>query len=84
MCMNLSIFVYKNFQTMRTNIDIDDKLMKDAMKWTGLKSKKEIVNNALVELIKLQKRQAMKNLQGKVEWIGDLDKMRTYDKWEDR
>jgi Arc/MetJ family transcription regulator len=69
---------------MRTNIDIDDKLMEDAMKWSNLKSKKEIVNAALAEYIKLQKRQAMKNLQGKVEWIGDLDKMRTYDKWDDR
>jgi Arc/MetJ family transcription regulator len=69
---------------MRTNIEIDDDLMKDAMKWTGLKSKKEIVNKAIRELIKMQKRQAMKSLQGKVEWIGDLDKMRTYDKWEDR
>ncbi len=67
---------------MRTNIDIDDKLMEEAMKWSKLKSKKEIVNHALVEYIKLQKRQAMKNLQGKVEWIGDLDKMRTYDKWD--
>ncbi len=67
---------------MRTNIDIDDKLMEEAMKWSKLKSKKEIVNNALVEYIKLQKRQAMKNLQGKVEWIRDLDKMRTYDKWD--
>ena len=68
---------------MRTNIDIDDKLMKEAMKWSGLKSKKEIVHNALTELIKFKKRQTMKTLQGKVEWIGDLDKMRTYDKWED-
>lgn len=65
---------------MRTNIDIDDKLMEEAQKWTDLKSKKDIVQEALVEFIKLQKRQAMKNLQGKVEWIGDLDKMRTYDK----
>ena len=68
---------------MRTNIDIDDKLMEEAQKWTDLKSKKDIVQEALVEFIKFQKRQAMKNLQGKVEWIGDLDKMRTYDKWED-
>ena len=68
---------------MRTNIDIDDKLMEEAQKWTDLKSKKDIVQDALVEFIKFQKRQAMKNLQGKVEWIGDLDKMRTYDKWED-
>jgi Arc/MetJ family transcription regulator len=67
---------------MRTNIEIDDKLMKDAMKLSGLKSKKEIVNTALTEYVKLAKRQSLKNLQGKVEWIGDLDKMRTYDKWE--
>ncbi|MEO6813505.1 MAG: type II toxin-antitoxin system VapB family antitoxin [Ginsengibacter sp.] len=67
---------------MRTNIDIDDKLMEEALKWSGLKSKKDIVHEALVELIKFKKRQAMKNLQGKVEWIGDLDKMRTYDKWD--
>ncbi len=66
---------------MRTNIDIDDALMEEAMKWSNLKSKKEIVNYALSELIKFHKRQSMKTLQGKVEWIGDLDKMRTYDKW---
>ena len=67
---------------MRTNIDIDDALMEEAIKWSHLKSKKDIVHEALVEFIKFQKRQAMKNLQGKVEWIGDLDKMRTYDKWD--
>ena len=69
---------------MRTNIEIDDKLIKDALKLSGLKSKKEIVNTALEEYVKARKRQALKNLQGKVEWIGDLDKMRTYDKWEGR
>jgi len=68
---------------MRTNIDIDDKLIKDALKLSGLKSKKEIVNMALEEYVKFKKRQGLKNLQGKVEWIGNLDKMRTYDKWED-
>lgn len=50
---------------MRTTIEIDDELMEDAMKWSNLKSKKELVNAALGEYIKLQKRQAMKNLQGK-------------------
>ncbi len=62
---------------MRTTIEIDDELMKEAMKWTGLKSKKQIVNTALAEYIKMQKGQAMKNLQGKVESIGDLEKMTT-------
>jgi Arc/MetJ family transcription regulator len=67
---------------MRTNIDIDDNLLKEAMKFTGVKSKKDLVNHALEELIKLQKRQDLKLLQGKVKWVGNLEKMRTYDKWE--
>ncbi len=65
---------------MTTNIEKDDHLMKEALKWSGLKSKKEIVHAALIEFIKFQKKQAMKNLQGKVEWIGDINKMRTLDK----
>ena len=44
---------------MRTNIDIDDKLLEDAIKWTGFKSKKETVNHALEELIKLEKRKKL-------------------------
>lgn len=52
---------------MRTNIEIDDKLMEDAMKLSGLKSKKEIVNTALNEYVKFARRQSLKNLQGKVE-----------------
>ncbi len=69
---------------MRTNIEIDDELMKEALKWSELNSKKEVVTEALKEFIKQLKRQKVKSLRGKVEWIGDLDKMRTYDKWEDR
>ncbi len=69
---------------MRTNIEIDDKLLEEVMKYTGIKSKKDIVNHALEELLKMQKRQGLKALQGKVKWEGDLEKMRTYDKWEGR
>lgn len=65
---------------MRTNIDIDDKLLEDAIKWTGFKSKKETVNHALEELIKLEKRKKLLSLRGKVKWEGNLDEMRTYDK----
>ena len=67
---------------MRTNIEIDDKLLEDAIKWTGLKSKKETVNYALEELIKLEKRKKLLSLRGKVAWEGNLDEMRTYDKWD--
>ena len=66
---------------MRTNIDIDDKLLKEAMKVTKLTTKKDVVNAGLLEIINAYRRQSFKDLQGKVTWIGDLDKMRTYDKW---
>ena len=69
---------------MRTNIEIDDELMKEALKWSALKSKKEVVNQALKEFINQLKREKIKSFRGNVEWIGDLDKMRTYDKWDDR
>ncbi|MEO6813506.1 MAG: type II toxin-antitoxin system VapB family antitoxin [Ginsengibacter sp.] len=65
---------------MRTNIDIDDKLLEDAIKWTGFKSKKETVNHALEELIKLEKRKKLLSLRGKVKWEGNLVEMRTYDR----
>jgi len=61
---------------MRTNIDIDDKLMEQAMKTTKLKSKKELVNYALEELIRLNRRKKMLSLFGKVKWEGNLDEMR--------
>lgn len=58
---------------MRTNIDIDDRLMADAMAATGLRTKKETVEAAL-RLIAQRKRQAsIVELFGKVEWEGDLD-----------
>ncbi len=61
---------------MRTNIEIDDELMNKALKYSKLKTKKEIINAALVEYVKYQKRLSLASLQGKVKWVGDLDKMR--------
>jgi Arc/MetJ family transcription regulator len=61
---------------MRTNIDIDDKLMNKALKYSKLKTKKEIINEALNEYVKYQMRLKLLSLQGKVKWVGDLDKMR--------
>ncbi len=67
---------------MRTNIEIDDELMKKALKYSKLKTKKEIINEALNEYVKYQMRLKLLSLRGKVKWEGDLDKMRTYDKRE--
>jgi Arc/MetJ family transcription regulator len=62
---------------MRTNIVIDDKLMNDALKATGLKTKKEAVELGLKTLIKLHQQEGIKKLKGKLKWDGDLDAMRT-------
>lgn len=61
---------------MRTNIVIDDKLMADALKATGLQTKKEAVELGLQLLINRQKQQAIRNLRGKVNWEGDLNELR--------
>jgi Arc/MetJ family transcription regulator len=74
----------EKFIEMRTNIDIDDKLLKEAMKETKISVKKDLVNTALKEMLHKRRVEKFKQLQGKVIWVGDLNKMRTYDKWEDR
>ncbi|VAW87713.1 hypothetical protein MNBD_GAMMA18-493 [hydrothermal vent metagenome] len=62
---------------MRTNIVIDDKLMSDALKVTGLSTKKEAVELGLKLLVKQNKQQAIRKLRGKLNWEGDLDEMRS-------
>lgn len=62
---------------MRTNIDIDDKLLQKAMNISHLKTKKAVVEMALQEYIALMNRRDLLNLRGKVTWVGDLDEMRT-------
>lgn len=62
---------------MRTNIEIDDKLMGDALKATGLKTKKDAVELGLKTLIRLKKQENIRALRGKLTWTGDLDDMRS-------
>ncbi|WP_342657872.1 type II toxin-antitoxin system VapB family antitoxin [Sphingomonas sp. NY01] len=61
---------------MRTNIEIDDALMAEAMEATGARTKKEAVEAALRQLVQLKRQAGIRELRGKVEWIGDLDAMR--------
>ncbi len=61
---------------MRTNIEIDDKLMKDTLKITGLTTKREVVDLALKELLRLHKQGDLRKLKGKFYWEGDLEQMR--------
>jgi len=62
---------------MRTNIDIDDKLMGDVLKATGLRTKKDAVELGLKTLIRLKKQENIRALRGKLTWTGNLDEMRT-------
>ena len=62
---------------MRTNIVIDDSLMTDVLKFTGLKTKKEAVELGLQTLLRLKKQEMIKNFKGKLNWTDDLERMRT-------
>ncbi len=62
---------------MRTNIVIDDKLMRDALRATGMKTKREAVEEGLRTLVRLNRQQEIRKFRGKLAWRGDLDEMRT-------
>ena len=61
---------------MRTNIVIDDKLMKETLRATGLKTKREAVELALRTLLRLSRQEQIRSLRGKLHWRGDLNRMR--------
>jgi Arc/MetJ family transcription regulator len=61
---------------MRTNIVIDDKLMAPTLKATGLKTKREAVEEGLRTLLRSKQQTGLRKLRGKHEWVGDLDAMR--------
>jgi Arc/MetJ family transcription regulator len=61
---------------MRTNIDIDDKLIAQALKASGLKTKRAVVEEGLRTLVRLGQQREILDLVGKVRWTGDLEKSR--------
>lgn len=61
---------------MRTNIEIDDRLMAQTLRATGLRTKREAVELGLRTLLRLRKQAALKRLRGRIEWRGDLEVMR--------
>ncbi|OGP94241.1 MAG: transcription regulator of the Arc/MetJ class [Deltaproteobacteria bacterium RBG_16_54_18] len=61
---------------MRTNIIIDDNLMAKAIHASGYKTKKETVEEALKLLITMKNQTKIRKYRGKLNWEGDLDKMR--------
>jgi Arc/MetJ family transcription regulator len=61
---------------MRTNIDIDDALMAEAMEATGTTTKKAAVEAALTEMVRRKRQRDVLNSAGTINWQGDLDEMR--------
>ncbi|MCC6197139.1 MAG: type II toxin-antitoxin system VapB family antitoxin [Burkholderiales bacterium] len=62
---------------MRTNIVIDDKLMRETLRLTGLKTKREAVELGLRTLVRLRRQEQVTRFRGKLKWEGDLDALRT-------
>ena len=63
--------------SVRTNIVLDSKLIEAGLKATGLKTRRELVDFALRELLRHKQQKKILALKGKVAWEGNLEEMRT-------
>ena len=61
---------------MRTNIDIDDRLMAQPMRASGKPTKRAVVGEALELLVRTKRQAGIRKWRGKVAWEGDLEKSR--------
>ena len=61
---------------MRTNIEIDDQLMQEAMRASGRKTKRDVVEAALRLLVQTKAQADIRRLRGRIDWEGDLDESR--------
>lgn len=61
---------------MRTNIVIDDELMREALQATGLKTKREAVEQGLKVLVRFAQQDEIRKFRGRLSWQGDLEAMR--------
>jgi len=60
----------------RTNIELDDALVKKGLKLSGLKTKKELVNKALADFVRREGQKDVLDFFGKLDWEGDLSSLR--------
>ncbi|MGD0659124.1 MAG: type II toxin-antitoxin system VapB family antitoxin [Syntrophorhabdales bacterium] len=61
---------------MRTNVVIDDDLMQSALKASGIKTKREAIEEGLKLLVQIKNQEKIKAFRGKLTWTGSLDEMR--------
>ncbi|RIK45144.1 MAG: DUF2191 domain-containing protein [Chloroflexi bacterium] len=61
---------------MRANVVIDDALLAEAMRYTGLPTKKAVIEEALRTLVRLKAQAQIRKLRGRLHWEGDLAALR--------
>jgi Arc/MetJ family transcription regulator len=61
---------------VRTNIVIDDQLIAEAMRLTGVSTKRQVVEDALRLVVRLKRQEQIRSSRGRMKWTGDLDAMR--------
>jgi Arc/MetJ family transcription regulator len=69
---------------MRTNIDLDDRLVDEAMSLTGERTKRAVVLRGLEALIRLERLRKVRDARGTLKWEGDLARMREQEAHDDR
>ncbi len=77
MCINSNNYTHSRNTLMRTNIVIDDELMRRAQETTGIKTKREVVETALRLLVRLRDQEQIRSARGRLAWEGDLDRSRS-------
>jgi Arc/MetJ family transcription regulator len=61
---------------MRTNVILDDELIRKAQQLTGIKTKKDVIHEALGTLIRIREQAQVRTLRGKLTWEGNLNQQR--------
>jgi len=61
---------------MRTNVVLDEELVARAQELTGIKTKREVIHEALRAFVRLQEQAKIRELRGKLQWEGDLNESR--------
>ena len=74
-CLHI-VWAYRVYQMKRTNIVMDEDLVRQGLKATGMKTRRALVHHALAELVRREKQKGFLALKGKVKWTGDLNEMR--------
>lgn len=60
----------------RTNVELDENLVNDCVKITGIKTRKALIDHALRELLRHERQLELLKLKGNISWVGNLDEWR--------